>query len=361
MFGGGDRYHRFTEAEDSVMIGTLRQNGGRHGVHVDDGVAHDGSPAQALLSVRGLGITLNGVGVPTALVQDLSLTIRPGEIVALAGESGSGKSLTALALARLCPPGIDVSAGRIMFRGDDVLSMDSTRLRRLRGGDIAYIFQEPAESMNPVRRVGGQITEAFRLHGSGQAGGGVALSAALADVGLSAEVAVRYPHQLSGGMLQRAMIAMALASRPAVLVADEPTTALDVTVQAQILSLLRRVRDRTRMGVLLITHNLGVVAETADKLYMMYAGRMVETGPVDAVLQHPRHPYTQALLEAVPRLRAGNRMPRSPAGRMPDPGSIPPGCAFHPRCQKATQRCARVIPTVQQVDPEHDVRCHYWM
>ncbi len=301
----------------------------------------------------------DGAAVP--LVHDATFAVRAGEISALAGESGSGKSLTALAPARLLPPGITVSQGTIRFRGEAVATMSRQRLRQLRGGGIAYIFQDPAESLNPVRRVGGQIAEALSLHQARDGRRSDAVGRLLQRVGLNAAVAEGYPHQFSGGMLQRVMIAMALACAPALLVADEPTTALDVTVQAQILALLRDVRDETGMGIVLITHNLGVVAQTADTLRMMYAGRIIESGPAPEILRRPRHPYTRALLAAVPRLdRQAALRPRGLAGAMPEPGAMPSGCPFHPRCAWTTTRCRQEMPDTTTVDREHDVRCHYW-
>lgn len=315
---------------------------------------------KALLEVNRLRIEISGGDVNRVCpVRDVSFRVRNGEVLALAGESGSGKSLTALALARLLPPELKLSSGSIYCRDENIMTMPEKRLRRFRGGTIAYVFQEPAESMNPVRRIGGQIAEAFRLHHVKAQPD--ALRTAFSRVGLDPVVAGRYPHQMSGGMLQRAMIAMALACNPALLVADEPTTALDVTVQQQILHLLHQIRNDTGMAILLITHNLGVVAETADTLVMMYSGLVVESGPAVTVLSSPRHPYTQALLAAVPRLDQDRcRPPKSHVNTERLDSSAATGCPFNPRCKYAKQRCRCYIPDLVTVNQEHEVRCHYW-
>jgi ABC-type dipeptide/oligopeptide/nickel transport system ATPase component len=278
--------------------------------------------AKPLLDVQGLSVHFGPVADPVRAVDGIDFRIFPGEIVALVGESGSGKSISALALARLVPePAGRIVAGKIIFQplenskgagsacvpGLDVLTLKRSELRKLRGARIAYIFQEPATSLNPVFTVGWQIGEALRLH---RTGGDVQadVEKRLADVGLPdpARAARAYPHELSGGMQQRAMIAMALACDPQLLVADEPTTALDVTVQKQILDLLVELRRTRGLSILLITHNLGIVANVADRVYVMNHGKMVESGKTQAVLRNPQHEYTQKLLAAVPRLRKGN-------------------------------------------------------
>ncbi len=294
-------------------------------------------------------------------VDGVDLTIHENETVALVGESGCGKSLTALALARLVTgPGLEIS-GHIRIDGNDILNMSDSALRALRGATLSYIFQDPAASLNPVKRVGDQIAEMIRLHRK--------VSDVTAEVirlmglvGLpQPERRWRdYPHQFSGGMQQRVMIAMALACHPKILVADEPTTALDVTIQAQIFDLLRDLQVQMKMTVLLITHNLGLVARNASRVYVMYAGRVMESGLVEGVLRNPAHPYTKGLLAAVPRLnRAVERM-TGIDGTVPHPGRMPSGCRFHPRCTMVSERCRVTEPELEIVEEGHEVRCHYW-
>ena len=257
-----------------------------------------------LLDVQGLQVHFGSRTEPVCAVDGVDFRIFPGEIVALVGESGSGKSISALALAKLVPePAGRIVGGRILFQSEDILTLNSSALRKLRGARIAYIFQEPATSLNPVFTVGWQIGEAIRLHRKGV---NVKAETAqlLASVGLPdpARTAKAYPHELSGGMQQRAMIAMALACNPDLLIADEPTTALDVTVQKQILELLTELREKRGLSILLITHNLGIVANTADRVYVMNSGKIVESGETKTVLRTPQHEYTRKLLKAVPRL-----------------------------------------------------------
>jgi ABC-type dipeptide/oligopeptide/nickel transport system ATPase component len=261
--------------------------------------------AKPLIDVRGLSVHFGSVADPVRAADGVDFHIFPGEIVALVGESGSGKSISALALSRLVPePAGRITGGRIIFQGLEVLKMKSSGLRKLRGARIAYIFQEPATSLNPVFTVGWQTGEAIRLHRKG-VNVKAEVEKLLTDVGLPdpARAAKAYPHELSGGMQQRAMIAMALACNPDLLVADEPTTALDVTVQKQILDLLVDLRRTRGLSILLITHNLGIVANTADRVYVMNNGKIVESGETKTVLRTPQHEYTQKLLKAVPRLR----------------------------------------------------------
>ncbi|MDD5678824.1 MAG: ABC transporter ATP-binding protein, partial [Kiritimatiellae bacterium] len=254
-----------------------------------------------------------------------------------------------------------VAGGSIRFAGRDVLAFDQARLRQMRGAEIAYIFQEPATSLNPVFRVGWQIAEALKLHRPDIAVRDEVISL-LKRVGLpDPERRLNaYPHELSGGMQQRIMIAMALACRPRLLVADEPTTALDVTIQAQILDLLVSLQDELGMAMLLITHNLGLVAGVARRVNVMYAGRIVERGPVEKILGNSAHPYTRGLMAAVPRLSGGkNRMAGIP-GAVPNPARLPSGCPFHPRCPKAQALCRREDPIETTITEDHRVRCHFW-
>ncbi|NPB09114.1 MAG: ABC transporter ATP-binding protein [Thermodesulfobacteria bacterium] len=293
------------------------------------------------------------------IVEDVNLSVSRGEIVALVGESGCGKSLTGLSLLRLLPPGIVPFSGRIVFHHEDLLSLPEDELRRFRGGHLAMIFQDPMTALNPVFTVGFQIVEALELH-RGLKGARAQEEAVrlLAEVGIPApkERFFSYPHELSGGMRQRVMIAMALAGEPELLIADEPTTALDVTIQAQILELLRGLRESRGLSILLISHDLGVVAELADRVAVMYAGRLVEEAPVEELYQNPLHPYTRALLEALPTPEK-ETLSAIP-GRVPSPGERPPGCKFSDRCSLAQERCFREEPALLPRGDRHLVRCH---
>ncbi len=300
-------------------------------------------------------------------VDGVSFNIDPGETVALVGESGCGKSVTAMSLARLIPqpPGF-YAGGEILFNGEDVLKMSGQRLSELRGKDISYVFQEPGTSLNPVFRTGDQIMEALELHRK-DVDARIETVKLMAMVGLpDPETRMRaYPHEMSGGMQQRVMIAMALACRPKLLVADEPTTALDVTIQAQILELLSSLQKELRMAVLLITHNLGLVADTARSVYVMYSGRVVESGLAEDVLSKPAHPYSRGLLDAVPRLGIEGKPGERPArmkgipGSVPHPAHLPEGCKFAPRCSKAQDVCKKVEPEMKHISEGHCVRCHF--
>jgi oligopeptide/dipeptide ABC transporter ATP-binding protein len=278
------------------------------------------------------------------------------------GESGSGKSVTALSIARLLPsPPAHYPSGEILLNGQDVLRASSRQLRQLRGEGVSYIFQEPGASLNPVFRVGRQIRESLKLHRPAAATDAEVIRL-LKWVGIPApESRLRnYPHEMSGGMQQRVMIAMALAAEPKLLVADEPTTALDVTIQAQILDLLKDLKDRLGMSMLLITHNLGIVGQIADRVAVMYAGQIVEMAPAAELLRRPLHPYTQALINSVPKLgHPGERLNAIP-GNVPNLGSMPSGCRFHPRCPKARPDCSSHVPQLLEVEPKRWVRCPYW-
>jgi oligopeptide/dipeptide ABC transporter ATP-binding protein len=322
--------------------------------------------SEPLLEIRGLTVAFDTERGAKEIrpVQDVSLSIFPGQTVALVGESGSGKSVTALSILRLIPqpPGRTVS-GQILFEGRDLCQLTEKQLQRVRGHDIAMIFQEPMTSLNPVYTVGDQIMEAITLHQNVNTRQAREIAAqAMADVGI-ADPRRRlwaYPHQLSGGMRQRVMIAMALSCKPKLLIADEPTTALDVTIQAQILELLRKLQRQTSMAILLITHDLGVVAENADVVAVMYASRIVEYAGVEDLFDQPRHPYTTGLFKAVPRLGEASARLEAIPGTVPNPASFPGGCKFHPRCPRAVaQPCAEVEPTLRQVGPAHWAACHF--
>lgn len=313
----------------------------------------------ALLEIDNLSLEI-GVGAQSRrLVDGLSLTVDEGESVCLIGESGSGKSVTALALTRLlpCPP-FQYAGGAVALAGRSILDLDEAALREIRGGVVSYVFQDPVAYLNPVHRVGTQILEMLRLHRPDKATRGRVIEL-LELVGIpAAERRVdEYPHQLSGGMLQRVMIAMALAPEPRLLVADEPTTALDVTIQAQILALLNRLRMELGMAVLLISHNLGVVADVGDRVAVMYAGQIVEWGPADQVLSQARHPYTQALLRAVPSLERCQESLEAIPGQVPEPGQWPTGCRFHPRCPHQEPSCRTQEPSWAERQTAHSFRC----
>ena len=316
---------------------------------------------EPLLEVRDLCthfFTDDGV---VRAVDGVSYRLSAGETLAVVGESGSGKSVTSLSILRLVPsPPGRIVGGSIRFRGRDLLSLPESEMRAIRGREISMIFQEPMTSLNPVHTCGDQIAEVVRLHEKlGKAEARARAIEMLRLVGIpSPETRVdEYPHQMSGGMRQRIMIAMALVCRPAVLIADEPTTALDVTIQAQILDLLQRLRSEFGMAVLLITHDLGVVAETADRVAVMYAGQVVEQGDVRTVFRATRHPYTAGLLASLPRLGGQAGRLRVIPGTVPDPAAFPSGCRFHPRCPIALERCRREVPELRAFTSDHEVRC----
>jgi oligopeptide/dipeptide ABC transporter ATP-binding protein len=318
-----------------------------------------------ILSVSGLSTQFRTHGGTVKAVQDVSFEIEQGRTFALVGESGCGKSATALSIMRLIPdPPGKIVAGRVEFKSRDLLGLSEAQMRDIRGNQIGMIFQEPMTSLNPVFTVGNQIVEAIVFHQKkGAAQAWKEAADLLARVGIpDPEQRVReYPHQLSGGMRQRVMIAMAISCKPSLLIADEPTTALDVTIQAQILDLLGALREEEGMSILLITHDLGVVAERADDLAVMYASRIAETGQTSAVLARPLHPYTQGLLRSLPRMGTGVKRLSVIPGSVPDPREFPSGCKFHPRCPIGCDdpRCRTVEPELRRVESGRDVSCWY--
>ena len=374
----------------------------------------------SLLEIKNFKLEFGSGEAAVRAVDDISMSIESGETVCLVGESGCGKSVTALSIARLLPsPPARYAGGEILLNGRDVLKMSRAELRELRGGVVSYVFQEPAASLNPVVCVGNQIKEALKLHkpeklretklahhvreptpspsqegnrhGADERslpsweGSGVGwfmdrvkdglIGRRRMSRSLDAEV-IRllrlvgipapdsriksYPHELSGGMQQRIMIAMALASQPQLLIADEPTTALDVTIQAQIIELLRDLKQKLGMAILLITHNLGIVGDIADRVAVMYAGQIVELAPARELLRRPWHPYTQALMNSVPKLGSDARRLTSIPGNVPQLNALPGGCRFHPRCPKAQAECSQKIPALLEVAPNRWVRCPFW-
>jgi peptide/nickel transport system ATP-binding protein len=321
-----------------------------------------------LLEVDDLETVFYTEGAIARAVDGVSFTVGTGETLALVGESGSGKSVTALSIMRLLPtPPGQIVRGRVRLRGRDLLRLPEPEMRGIRGNEIGMIFQEPMSSLNPLLTVGEQIAEVVRLHqGLGRAAAWRHAIEMLARVNIPdpERRAGDYPHRLSGGMRQRVMIAMALSCRPSLLIADEPTTALDVTIQAQILRLIRTLQTDMNMSVLFITHNLGVVAQVADRVAVMYAGRIVEQGDVTTVFSSPLHPYTRALLGSLPRVQVAGRdaVQRllSIPGQVPSPIALPPGCRFAPRCMLSDNLCCETMPMLQPATPGHDVRCHHW-
>lgn len=331
--------------------------------------------AQPLLAIKGLTTTFRLNDGAVTPVREVDLSIHAGETVALVGESGSGKSVTSLSCMRLLPKAnARISSGQIFFRTRDgrqidLATLDDEAMRLLRGDDIAMVFQEPMTSLNPVYTIGDQIAEPLRIHrGLPRSEAWRQAIHALDMVGIpdSARRAEQYPHEMSGGMRQRAMIAMALACRPSMLIADEPTTALDVTIQAQILDLMRRLQGELGMGILFVTHNLGVVAEMAHRVAVMYAGHIVESGPVRKIFRRPFHPYTAGLLASMPRLgeataarERGGALPAIP-GNVPALRNLPQGCAFAPRCAMAIEECRVAPPPLTRIDESRETRCLRW-
>jgi peptide/nickel transport system ATP-binding protein/oligopeptide transport system ATP-binding protein len=318
--------------------------------------------AQApLLSVRNLRTVFGTAQGEVTAVDDVSFDVAPGEVLGIVGESGSGKSVTALSIMGLLPqPPGRVAGGEILFDGRDLLKIPKAELRQLRGSAIGMIFQEPMTSLNPVFTIGDQITETIRVHERiGAAAARTRGIEMLAKVGIpSPDRRIDdYPHQLSGGMRQRVMIAMALSCSPKLLLADEPTTALDVTIQAQILDLLRDLRREFGMAIVVITHNMGVIAEFADRVAVMYAGRIAEEGPVERIFDAPTHPYTAGLLASTPDMLSDAPRMRTIPGTLPSLYELPPGCRFAPRCARRVEACDSGRPAMIGVAPGHSAAC----
>jgi oligopeptide/dipeptide ABC transporter ATP-binding protein len=312
---------------------------------------------QPLLSVRNLRVTFRSNRGPLTAVDGIDLDVQPGEVLGIAGESGSGKSVTLRAILGLLRTTV---SGQVLWRGRNLIGLPERTLRRVRGGEIGIIFQEPMTALNPVLNVGLQILENLKEHTPLDAAGRRKRAIELLDlVGIPAAASRLddYPHQFSGGMRQRAMIAIALASNPKLLLADEPTTALDVTIQDQILKLILRLRDELKMSVVLVTHDLGVIAQTCDRLAVMYAGRVAETGNVATLFRGPRHAYTLGLLNSVPRAGLVRQPLASIPGQPPLLSQLPPGCAFAPRCRFATETCKAAKPPLIEIAPGHASAC----
>jgi oligopeptide/dipeptide ABC transporter ATP-binding protein len=310
-----------------------------------------------LLNINNLSVSFKTDKGPLKVVSDLTIDIRQSEVFGLVGESGCGKSLTALSILRILPPNA-FAEGRIIFKDRDIMSAGEDEMRGIRGKDIAMIFQEPMTSLNPVLTVGYQIAEALTAHSD------ISKKDAMdKTIGLlravkipSPELRIKdYPHQMSGGMRQRVMIAMAIACKPALLIADEPTTALDVTIQAQILELIQGLRKEMGMAVLLITHDLSIISEQADRVAIMYAGRIMELAPVDELFEHPLHPYTNGLLDSLPAAKGTALKPVT--GFVPTPDQFPEGCKFSDRCGLASEECRAAEPALREISKDHFVRC----
>src|ERR1041385_3532370 len=317
--------------------------------------------AMPLLEIKNLTLEFVTENGSLRAVDDVSLSLEAGKTLCLAGESGSGKTVTALSIGRLIsmPPARYVG-GSMLLNGRDVLAMSDREIREVRGAMVSYVFQEPAACLNPVMRIGAQIKESLRQHRPARANDAeVARLLRLVRIPAPESRLKDYPFQMSGGMQQRVMIAMALAPEPRLLVADEPTTALDVTIQAQILDLLRDLQQQLGMAILLITHNLGIVADMADQVAVIYAGQIVELSGAKALLGRPLHPYTKALLASVPKLGSGNARLAAIPGNVPRLGQFPPGCRFYDRCPSRRPECATIAPELRLIEPGRWVRCSY--
>lgn len=313
----------------------------------------------SILEINNLSVNYEVDSGTIKAVEDISFSIDKGETLAIVGESGCGKSTTAHALMRLIAKPGRIASGSIVLDGVDIISLKEKDMSKMRGKDMAMIFQEPMTSLNPVYKVGEQIAETFRIHTGESRSEALRKAIKIMDrVGISSPAtrAKQYPHQMSGGMRQRAMIAMALACEPQVLIADEPTTALDVTIQAQILRLMRKLQKDFNTAILFITHDLGVVAEVADKVAVMYCGNIVEVGPVVDIYYSPKHPYTQGLINSVPDIKRKMGRLSQIKGTVPDNGNMPKGCKFYPRCENALEKCRDEVPPIN-VAGEHKVAC----
>ncbi|MEZ5666691.1 MAG: ABC transporter ATP-binding protein [Alphaproteobacteria bacterium] len=321
----------------------------------------DGTAGTSLLAVDDLAVGFNTDSGPVTVVEGVSFAVEAGQTVGLVGESGCGKSVTAMAVMRLlATPPARIERGRVLLQGKDLLALSERAMQAVRGDRIGMVFQEPMTSLNPTYTVGAQLVEAIRLHRSIARTAARAEAAALLDrVGIgAAERRLRqYPHELSGGLRQRVMIAMAIACHPQLLIADEPTTALDVTIQAQIMDLLDTLRRERAMGLLLITHDLGVVANYCDTVLVMYAGRIVERAGAADLFARPRHPYTRGLLDSIPRLGVRRAVLPSIPGMVPSPGRRGTGCPFADRCSRAIEPCRVAMPALAPDDDPHRVAC----
>lgn len=320
--------------------------------------------SDALLEVKDLKTYFFVEDKIIKAVDGVNFTIKNGETVAIVGESGSGKSITSLSIMGLVPkPNGKIVEGSIKFSGDELVGLPEKKMNKIRGNDIAMIFQEPMTSLNPVFTIGNQITEALLHHQNlrkSEAKKRAVELLKLVGFARAEQIIHEYPHQLSGGMRQRVMIAMAMSCDPKLLIADEPTTALDVTVQAQILELMRDVKKKFNSSILLITHDLGVVAEMADRVLVMYGGQVVEETSVDEIFEKPKHPYTSGLLASIPKIEEERKRLEQIPGTVPSADNFPRGCRFAPRCSKVMPRCTDAPPDLLKVEPDHKVRCYLY-
>jgi len=322
---------------------------------------------EPVLSIRDLTVEFSTEDGIVHAVDGVTYDVFPGETLGIVGESGSGKSVSMLAVLGLIPqPPGRIVKGEAVFKGENLMTMSKGKLRRLRGGDVAMVFQDPMTSLNPVLKVGFQLTEAIQAHNDGVSDKEARERAVnlldLVGVPNASQRVDQFPHEFSGGMRQRAMIAMAIANQPSLLIADEPTTALDVTIQAQIIQVMRTAQQETHAATILITHDLGLVAELCDRVIVMYGGRIVEKGDVFTIFEKPRHPYTVGLMESLPGLTVGQQSLQPIPGQPPSLISLPPGCAFHPRCSLSNgrARCRSEIPELRPAgQPEHISACHF--
>ena len=317
--------------------------------------------SEHLLEIKDLVVKFHTMDDTVHAVNGVNLNIDAGETLGLVGETGAGKTTTALAILNLIqsPPG-KIENGEIIFDGKNVLEMSDAELHAMRGSDVSMIFQDPMTALNPIFRVESQIAEVIKIHEDVTKSEAIEKARKMLElVGIPAERGVEYPHQFSGGMKQRVVIAMALACNPKLLIADEPTTALDVTIQAQVLDMMKDLKVKLNSAMMLITHDLGVVAEICDKVAIMYAGEIVEYGTLEEIFEQTAHPYTIGLFNSLPSLEADVERLKPISGLMPDPANLPEGCKFHPRCPYATELCAKEVPTVTELTPGHICRCHY--
>ena len=346
---------------ESVSPGSAQPTGLR-GAQVADRAI---DPREAILEVKNLRTSFPSANGLVHAVDNVSFHVRKGEAVALVGESGCGKSVTAMSIMRLVAPPGKITGGHVRFKGKDIASLSEREMRHVRGNDIAMVFQEPMTSLNPVFKIGAQVMEAIQIHRKVSRKEARKLAGEMLELVSIPDPVKRlddYPHQLSGGMRQRVMIAMALSCDPELLIADEPTTALDVTIQAQIMELLASLQERLGLAILLITHDLGVVAEFCERVLVMYTGRIVEEAPVRDLFASPAHPYTRGLLRSLPSVSAGragssHRLPTI-AGMVPPITALPPGCKFNPRCPDVMPICLGHEPARMMVGPGHDARCY---
>ena len=317
--------------------------------------------SEKLLDVKNLRTEFHTDKGRLVAVNDVSFYVGKEEIVGLVGESGSGKSVTSLSILRLLPEQGNIATGEVLLEDKDLLKMNKKDIRNIRGGDIAMIFQDPMSSLNPVLRVGEQLMECTKLHlkyNNSEARKHAIDMIKRVGIPVPEDVMNRYPHQLSGGMSQRIMIAMAMSCNPKVLIADEPTTALDVTIQAQVMELMVELKEKNKIGVLLITHDLGVVAEMCDRVMVMYCGRIVEMADVVSLFKNPLHPYTKGLIASVPKIGKNTDTLPYISGRVPDLSQMPKGCKFAPRCSEAIEKCHREEPKLIGVGGNRQCRCH---